>query len=374
MNNFKIAFCNRPSYDNPLGGDAIQMLETKKYLEKKWGLQIDIITDPKLITSEYSIVHVFNFLTYKITRRFIERAHSLNIPIVSSCIYWDYSYAGTYAFFDFWAYPTHINKWLANVLHNILKIIGYISPKPAGISSIFRGNVRKFIKMSTYIAPNSDEEGKLLIQFANCRNIPHNKFCTVFNGVQLDSKSILPENIFFKKYDIPHKYILQVGRIEYLKNQLNLLYALRNNSEIPIVFVGQIYSKTYYKKVKKLANKRGNVFFINKVDHNDIASFYKYASLHVLLSMRESPGLVNLEAASLQCPIVVSDERFLPLNTYFPNTPYVVDPFNIAQIREVILRAYSERKITNVNLDDFSWENVAKQTYQIYNKILKNEL
>lgn len=373
MKIFKVAFCNRPSFDNPLGGDAIQMLETKKYLEKNPGLHIDIITDPQQISSEYSIVHVFNFLTYKITRKFIDRAYSLGIPIVSSCIYWDYSYAGTYAFFDLWAYPTHINKWQAKFLRNVLRILGYVSPKPVGTSSIFRKNARRFIQMSTYIAPNSEEESKLLKQFANTKDVQINKFCTVFNGVQLDSKSILIEDDFFSKYNIPHNYILQVGRIEYLKNQLNLLYALRNISEIPIVFVGQIHSNIYYKRVKSLAQKRGNVFFINKVPHDDIASFYKYAALHVLLSMRESPGLVNLEAASLHCPIVVPDERFLPLNTYFPNTPYVVDPFDIKKIREVVLRAYYERKTTNVNLNDFSWENVAKQTCEIYNKIVNNE-
>ena len=33
MMQINVAFCNRPLYDNPLGGDAIQMLETKKWLE-----------------------------------------------------------------------------------------------------------------------------------------------------------------------------------------------------------------------------------------------------------------------------------------------------------------------------------------------------
>lgn len=372
MTNFKIAFCNRPSYDNPLGGDAVQMLQTKKYLENNWGVQIDIITDPELVSKDYSIVHVFNFLTYKITNQFIDRAHALGIPIVSSCIYWDYSYAGGYAFFDLWAYPTHVNKWQAFCMSKALKLLGYFLPKPVGSSSIFRRHVRKFIEQSTYIAPNSQEEGKLLLRFANCKNIGIDKVKVVYNGVQLDKKKILSEEEFFSKYSLPHGYILQIGRIEYLKNQLNLLYALKNNPEIPIVFVGQVHSKTYNRRIQKLAQKRGNVFFIEKVNHDDIASFYKYASLHVLLSMRESPGLVNLEAASLQCPIVVSDERFMPLHTYFPNTPYVVDPFDISQIRKTILQAYSERRLTKVDLDDFSWENVARQTYQIYNEILNN--
>ena len=54
MEKIKIAYCNRPSYDNPLGGDAVQMLKTKEELEKLYNIQIDIITDPSLITKDYS--------------------------------------------------------------------------------------------------------------------------------------------------------------------------------------------------------------------------------------------------------------------------------------------------------------------------------
>lgn len=93
MMQINVAFCNRPLYDNPLGGDAIQMLETKKWLESLYGFHISVITDPKELTDDFDIVHIFNFSTYEITNRFMEKAHQLGIPIVSSCIYWDYSYS-----------------------------------------------------------------------------------------------------------------------------------------------------------------------------------------------------------------------------------------------------------------------------------------
>lgn len=369
----KIAFCNRPSYDNPLGGDAVQMLQTKKYLEENYNVDVEIITSPEMITLGYSIVHVFNFLTYRITAPFIERAQSLGIPIVSSCIYWDYSYAGTFIFYELLRhYPDYIAKRQVQILRNLLQFIGKISLKPTGTSFIFRRYVRKFIQASTVIAPNSLEERDLLLSFSGMNdNRVKEKFQIVYNGVQLNKKSVMDEDDFFRKYKLPHEYILQVGRIEYLKNQLNLLYALKDKPEIPIVFVGQVFSQRYFNKLNKLSQERGNVFFIDRVEHSDISSFYKYAALHVLLSLRESPGLVNLEAASLSCPIVVSDKRFIPLNTYFKDVPYVVDPFDIAQIKSTILKAYTERKTTFIDMEEFSWRNVAKQNYQIYEKILK---
>ncbi len=140
--------------------------------------------------------------------------------------------------------------------------------------------------------------------------------------------------------------------------------------EIPIVLVGKEVDSNYSKKLKKIANKRGNVFFINEVQHNDIFNFYRYASLHVLLSLRESPGLVSLEALSNNCPIVISNEKYTPIATYFKDQPYVVDPFNIKEVNRIIKQAYKERKIGNFAIEQYSWTMAAKQTYEIYKKIL----
>ena len=87
MMQINVAFCNRPSYDNPLGGDAIQMLKTKEWLEILYGIHISIITHPNELTVNFNIVHVFNFATYEITNGFVEKAHQLGIPTISSCIY-----------------------------------------------------------------------------------------------------------------------------------------------------------------------------------------------------------------------------------------------------------------------------------------------
>ena len=120
-----------------------------------------------------------------------------------------------------------------------------------------------------------------------------------------------------------------------------------------------------------MAKKRGNVYFIDAVPHSEINIFYKYAKLHVLLSLRESPGLVNIEALSYGCPIVISEKRFLPVNTYFSNQPYVVNPLKINEIKEIILNAYKHGIILPFNFEKFSWDNVSKQTFSIYKEILE---
>lgn len=365
----RIAFCIRPEYKNPLGGDAIQMLKTKEYLEKNYAVLIDIITTADEISKGYDLVHIFNYLTYEVSKKFISKAIQLNIPIVSSPIYWDYSYASTGKLFNRIPFLNSINEISINILKKIVQLIGFFYIRPAGVSSRFRQNAIWMYEKSTIIAPNSIEEAKLLLKWVNVDTFE--KIRVVYNATEKAENQLeLDSDIFHEKYNIPKDYILQVGRIEFCKNQINLVSALMNNPEIPIVFLGKIFDSHFYKKLKKLSTKRGNVFFIDAVFHSEVSSFYKYAKIHVLLSLRESPGLVSIEALSNDCPIVISDERFLPVKTYFSNQPYVANPLNIKEIRNVVLEAYRQRKISAFDFNMFSWDTAAEQTYNIYKEIL----
>lgn len=372
----KVAFCNRPNYDNPLGGDAIQMLKTKEYLEKEYPINIDIVTKPQDITQAYDIVHVFNFLTYKISEQFIYRAKELNIKVVSSSIYWDYSYAATKTLNDICGYPEFVSEHRVKLQRKLVTAIGLFLPKPTGVSSCFKKSARWMFDNSDIVAPNSVEESKLLLEWIQRENNV-SKIRTVVNATTKEEtnseKKDYSQDAFCAKYGIPDNYILQVGRIEYTKNQLNLIGALLDNPEIPIVFVGKIIDQKYYKKLSKIAMARGNVYFIDAVPYDEIKYFYRYAKLHVLLSLRESPGLVNIEALVNNCPIVISDSRFMPVKTYFEHQPYIVNPLDKEDTKKTILKALRERTVGEFDIDKFTWEVAAKQTFNIYEElIIKN--
>jgi len=363
----KVAFCNRPTWDNPLGGDGVQMLKTKEALERLYNMEIMIITNPKEITNEYDLVHIFNFVTYKITKSFFERAIELRIPIASSSIFWDYTYASN-RFMNFF-----IGDYFSVVRSNIYRVIAHSMAfclnYPQYLTKRFRKEYKYFCNMSSVILPNSIEEGELLQTYINSPTIT-DKIHVVYNGVCNSSKvDYLQSDAFFSKYQIPTNYILQVARIEPVKNQINLLYSLKDNKEIPIVFVGKVVCKEYYAKLRKKADKRGNVYFINAVPHEEIDNFYRYASLHVLLSLRESPGLVSLEALANNCPIVVANSKYAPVSTYFSSQPYIVNPFNIKEIKKVILNAYKVQMVVKDDMKNFSWDMAAKQTYEAYQRI-----
>lgn len=368
----KIAFCNRPNFDNPLGGDGIQMLKTKEYIERLYPhVSIDIVTNAEDISSDYDIVHIFNFVTYQVTYTFFEKAKSLDIPIVSSCIFWDYTFASPEIFFMVLGYPSFINRGCVSVLSKLARISAFFTNYPMECRNEMRRHYRKFVNMSNLILPNSIEEGRLLLKFVKQED-SINKIRVVYNGVEFEKTKENDKYSFdLRAYNLPDRYVLEVARIEYIKGQLNLITALRDFPEIPLVFVGRLSESRYCRKVKKMAEKRGNVFFINSIPHEHINWLYKNAALHILPSLRESPGLVSLEAQSVGCPIVVSGAEFLPLTTYFSDTPYIIDPLNKESIRETVLTAYKERKCTPFDFERFSWANVAKQTFMAYCELLK---
>lgn len=365
----KIAFCNRKNWNNPLGGDGVQMLKTKEKLEELYNLDIHIINDPDDLDSSFDVIHIFNYATFMETNAFFIKAKSLKIKIVSSSIFWDYKYAITPIINRLGIYPNFIGAHFEKLSFRVNNVISYIFHKPILLSPKFKKYLRNFILDSDLILPNSKEEGELLLEFSNLDNDKlasvKNKIKVVYNGVDMSNYKIMPKSTFNLKYKIPENFILQVSRVQFLKNQLNLLYSLMNNKNIPIVFVGKIIEQNYFKKLQKLAKKRGNVFFIPEIDHRDIYSFYYYAATHVLLSLRESPGLVSLEALSQGCPIVVSDKRFAPVETYFNDHVEIVNPLDCDSIREGVLRSYSKQKI-EVDISKFSWDNVATQTYNNY--------
>ena len=369
----KVAFCNRKNWNPPLGGDGIQMLKTKDALEQLYNIQIDIITNPEDINSSYDIVHIFNYASIDESYNFFKEAKKYNLKIASSSIFWDYKYAVTPIWHRLGFIGSKITKFQLKLNYIINNLLAFLFNKPILLSNKFRNSVEKFIELSDVVLPNSTEEANLLLDFVYKKQKPENiydKIRIVHNAVDIKDYKIAPEEEFFEKYKIPRNYVLQVSRVQYIKNQLNLLKSLEFDKDVPIVFVGKIIEPHYYKALKRIAKRRGNVYFIQEIPHSDVYSFYYYAKVHVLLSFRESPGLVSLEALSQCCPVVVADNRFVPYNTYFSNCGCSVDPLNLNDIRHSVLNA--DKKLSlNFNKEIFTWEYAAMQTYNAYVEISK---
>jgi len=370
----KVAFCIRDTYLTEHGGDVTQMLKTKTYLENTHGIQIEILTNPEDLDKSFDIAHVFNFSTVECSQKFVLKAKKEGIKIAFSTIYWDYSYVPISRILKFFRF--NLTPLTAQICILACKAVALVLQRPMLLSNRFRKHIRLIVELSDVLLPNSVEEAEKFIDFAKPNKdktiikthvVPN---ATDFTDVE-ESKDICT------LYKIPKNYILQVGRIEFIKGQLQTIKALEKNPEIPIVFVGRIVEQDYWKQVENRAKKRGNVFFIPEVPHSDVQHFYKSASLHILPSLRESPGLVSLEALSNGCKIVVANKNFTPCDTYFKDIASICNPLSVKNIRKNILQEIKMNRNTSqikeVVKAKFSWEAAAKETYMAYCRIFENQ-
>jgi glycosyltransferase involved in cell wall biosynthesis len=369
----KIAFCMKEEYLNTGGGGRIQILKTKECLEALFQYDIYIVHKPVEITIDTNIVHIFNISDLASTLEFIHQAKKNNIKICLSTIYWDFSYLLFGG-----AFGTIFGYTFSNKLYFIEKTLASITVKLTGRPYYFNKKTKKkyksIVSAVDAILPNSIEEGNCLLEYIKDGNEfdLRKKIYPVVNGVDVNN-DILVDNM---NIDLPDNFVLEVGRIETVKNQYMLVKALFNDNSISIVFLGKNHypNSRYSKELYTLAKKRGNVYFYDEIPHKKVPCFYKNALVHVLPSLRESPGLVSLEALSFGCKAVVSDERFTPVKTYFQDIVTVINPLDANSIRTGILQEINRErdmsKIASEIKNKFSWGNAAKQTSNVYKKLL----
>ncbi|MES2558824.1 MAG: glycosyltransferase [Bacteroidota bacterium] len=368
----KIAFCIRKDYLDRKGGDTIQLLSTKEALERIFSIQSIVITDVESIKdSDADIFHVFNLSDPHNSIQFVTECKRYHKKVALSTIYWDLSYSTSAELLDLLTivpWNSKIILWIRSLLNLTGKWIG----KPKFSSGNFKKAVTMMVAAADTLLPNSPEELALISTFIGFeKEVLLQKTTVVVNATAFNlnvSSGVRP--------DLPENYVLQVGRIEATKNQLGVIKALFNEKDIPIVFVGNTkFRPSYYQKVKQLAEQRGNVFFIEEIEHQQLPAIYQRAIVHVLASFRESPGLVSLEALANKCKAVVSSTAFCPVTFYFGDDVTIVNPLDTDSIRAGILTEIDTKRdmefISTRIREKFSWDKAAQQTYSSYQGITK---
>ena len=159
-----------------------------------------------------------------------------------------------------------------------------------------------------------------------------------------------------------HKILLGVASVWDDRKGINTFFELSknipNNWEIWIVGV-----------VKNKKNIDGTIKFIDRIeDINRLKSFY--ANCNVLLNPTENDvfGMVNLEAQACGAKVLCKKVGGTP-ETQIGNL-YLYDDLNTNELWEMILKIDKE-KINKLENIDFSSTFMAKQYYNLFNKIIK---
>ena len=362
----KVVFVNRPDCFTHKGGDTNQMMLTKKYLESKYHLDITICLSPEeLSNTNCDIIHLFNIQTAKQSLEYINVAIQKNIKIAVTPIYWDLGYSISYYGLTLLGLVKPMTIY--STLKTPIISFSHLLSKGAYLSNNYRNLINSILQSSDIILPNSTEEFEIIQKdFTFSANIP---VAIIPNAIELTgnpmSRSISPEA----------QMVIQVGRVSAAKNQLGTLLALNDSKNLPLYFIGRVEDYHYYKYVKNLSLKRGNVYFIDEISSEELTEYYKKASVHVLPSFRESPGLVSLEAFYHGCEIVVSDSRFAPVKYYkFDEVGHVCNPYNVGSISSAIKSAFNNPKKGTIDKNKyfnfFNYTTVAEKTFDAYKSVL----
>lgn len=367
----KVLMQSRASLFKIEGGDTIQILKTKEYLERL-GVKVDISLDLNPDLKEYDIVHLFHFFRVHETYFQSKNAKNQNKKVALTPIYISRKMRNYFEKHADLGYIKYINKILNEEYRERIKgFWHYFIDKERNEASLklflkgYRILQEETLKNVDILLPNSYVEMKMLQEdFAG-------NYCYKVIPNAVDA-NLFRLQIEWNKYNVPPDSVLCAARIEPRKNQLSVLKALKNTN-LNIVLVGSPVPNRigYYNKVKRCADKR--TIIMDSLPHNELVYIYAFAKVHILASWFESPGLSSLEAASMNCNVVVSDQDII--KEYFKNYAFYCNPESITSIKKAVLDAYDSKRNSSLSdhiLKNYTWEKVSRDTLNAYEMVLSS--
>lgn len=366
----KVLFQSRTNLFTVFGGDTIQLLKTKEYLEKL-GIEVDISTELTPDLTGYDILHLFNLARPQETWLQIKNAKKQGKPVALSTIYMSYQEYDRKARQGIARYVAKaLTKYQIEYLKIVARIVKNREFNKGILSLIFLGYKRtqkRICKEIDIFLPNSESEMQQVVKDFPLKNYLYK---VVPNAVDL--------NLFnYEKTEIPKEYqylkdcVLCVARIDGNKNQLNVIKAL-NNAPYKVVFIGKPAPNhvKYYEEMKKIA--ADNIIFFPHMDHEKLSIFYKLAKVHILASWVETTGLSTLEAGVMNCNVVITKKGCT--YDYFGEQAFYCEPDNIKSIREQTDLAYQSQfknELKKLIIENYNWEKAAEATLEGYRSIYK---
>ncbi len=330
-----------------LGGGEVQLFETVRSLETEGFRCIVGIGD---VPESGSMVHAFSLHHGNLKSALRGR------PYVLTPIYWDRA-------------ELH---WLAPKLMMAAGRAETLSELEAAYASL-RGQadaqrqagafvsllpepMRCLVLGAAMVLPNAHCEAEMLKASVGA-DLPQVR--VIPNGV---SQTSMNENSHEGQEEEP--FVLCAGRLEVNKNQLALLAACRMIGA-QLVLVGPELDPAYAALCKGIAGPCAE--FLGPRSREDVLGLMARAAVHALPSFAETPGLANLEAMAMRCPLVCSNRG--AEREYFGDDALYCDPLDIGSIAEA-LQLSMKRGRAKPQKQPVTWDMVGRLTAGAYREIL----
>jgi glycosyltransferase involved in cell wall biosynthesis len=187
-------------------------------------------------------------------------------------------------------------------------------------------------------------------------------------------KGIKVENCL-QKYQLPPEFVLYVGTINERKNLLNVVKAMQQVKDLPLVVIGD--GKEYLAKVKQFIKENqleSRIFMRPRVAFEDLPSIYQAAKVFVYPSFFEGFGIPIIEALHSGTPVVTSKGSCFS-EAGGADSIYI-DPKNCNEIAEAVNLIVNSQELAQkmiskgyIYSERFLQKNIAKEwhtTYQLF--------
>jgi glycosyltransferase involved in cell wall biosynthesis len=178
------------------------------------------------------------------------------------------------------------------------------------------------------------------------------------------------------KYNLPKKYLLNVGTIEPRKNLMLIVQALKEvPSGVSLVVTGkaQAYATVVKQEIERLGLVN-RVIFLQDVSFTDLPVIYKMASVFVYPSFYEGFGIPIIEALNARVPVIAAIGSCLE-EAGGPDSIYI-DPNNKEQLAAALQEVLSNDERRRIMIEKglefvqrFDKAKIAQDLNQYYKEI-----
>jgi len=208
------------------------------------------------------------------------------------------------------------------------------------------------------------------------------------------------------KYNLPGKFALHVGDINYNKN-IGILIKGCKKAKIPLVIVGsQAYEleklsgdllaidgprdyirflfniphpeQRHYDELVPQFKKNKNIIRTGYVSDEELNDIYNLATVCIMPSLYEGFGLNSLKAFATETPIIAS--KIDAHKEIISDAAVYFNPKSVNDLAKAIKKVLSSQTLRSTliekgsqRLKDFSWRKAAKETIDVYKKVINEK-
>ena len=290
-----------------------------------------------------------------------------------------------YPYFDlfFISLPFLKSTKLVVTIHDVIPLL-YPEYYPPGIKGKIRFQIQKFLlKKIDAVITDTKASKKDIVKYLG---YPEDKIYPIYLGTDKQFRKISNPKKFNqlrKKYNLPNKFVLYVGDVNYNKNLVRLAEACKLINTCLVIVGKQAVIEDFdsnHPEMKMWAEFLGKyksdpkIKRLGYVKDDELVGLFNCASVYCQPSLYEGFGLPVLEAMSCGCPVVCT--KTPALEEIAGDASLFADPYKSSDIASKLSDVLEKQKVKNnsvtkgyKNIQRFSWKDCARDTLDVYRNV-----